>query len=416
MKENFKIPRIGMRIIKSAAGVLACFAVNLLRGDSGLVFYSLLAVLWCVRDYRSETRKFAFQRTTGTVIGAVYGLVFLLATPAGYYDKTLAFGLIVALFIVLVLYTTVVLRQKQASYFSCVVFLSIVINHATDLNPYYFVWNRFLDTMIGIIVGIAINSIDPDRKIDKDILFLSGIDDTLLVEGGVISDYSRVELNRLIEGGVNFTVSTIRTPASLMEPLRGIRLSLPVIAMDGAVLYNTRENTFEKVFIIGKDHSRTIEEYFISNNIPFFSNVIIDDVLLIFYRDTDVEYYNDIVSRLRSSPYRNYIKRDVPSDLGVVYYMIADRTPVINEIYEKLTASDIFKNTKIICQQSTEREGCSMLKIYNHNATKENMIEYLKCQIGIEKTVTFGTVKGRYTYYIDKGDFDRVVKLIKKHR
>ena len=52
--------------------------------------------------------------------------------------------------IVVVLYTTVVMQKKQASYFSCVVFLSIVVNHIGDLNPYLFVWNRFLDYSVSV--------------------------------------------------------------------------------------------------------------------------------------------------------------------------------------------------------------------------------------------------------------------------
>ena len=61
---------------------------------------------------------------------------------------------------------------------------------------------------------------------------------------------------------------------------------------------------------------------------------------------------------------------------------------------------------------SIECEGCSMLKVYNRNASKENMLDYLKKQLEIEKIVTFGTIEGKYTYLIKPGDFNRVVKLI----
>lgn len=60
----------------------------------------------------------------------------------------------ISVMIVVVLYTTVVMKKKQASYFSCVLFLSIVVNYITDVNPYLFVWDRFLDTLIGILIGV----------------------------------------------------------------------------------------------------------------------------------------------------------------------------------------------------------------------------------------------------------------------
>lgn len=264
-KQN--IPGIGMRIIKSAVGVWICFLIDILRGNAGIVFYSQLAVLWCMRDYVSETRRFAIQRSIGTVIGALYGLVLLLLYKLLPIDSSfggiISYRLVVSAFIILVLYTTVLLKQKQASYFSCVVFLSIVVNHIQDSDPLIFVWNRFLDTMIGILVGVSVNCFRlPGRK-HNNILFLSGLDDTLLALDRSMSDYSRVELNRMIESGANFTVSTIRTPASLMEALRGIHLKLPVIAMDGAALYNIRENRYEYVYVISAGHR---ENHYLWNN------------------------------------------------------------------------------------------------------------------------------------------------------
>ena len=206
---RYHLPAIGMRIIKSAVGVFLCIIVDaIIRDGKGMVFYAQLSTLWCMQDYVSETKAKAFQRFIGTVLGCAYGLVFLLLQSVTEIrdDGRLRFlwDMSVAVFIVLVLYTTVLLNKKQASYFSCVVFLSIVINHAADLNPYLFVWNRFLDTMTGIVIGMAVNCAEFPRKKNRNILFLSGLDDTLLSPDGSLSAYSRVELNRMIEDGTMF--------------------------------------------------------------------------------------------------------------------------------------------------------------------------------------------------------------------
>lgn len=412
------IPRIGMRIIKSAVGVFLCFLIDILRGNAGIVFYSQLAVLWCMRDYVSETRRFAMQRSVGTVIGAIYGLVLLLIHKKLPGETSfwgiISYRLIVSAFIIIVLYTTVLIRQKQASYFSCVVFLSIVVNHIQDSNPFIFVWNRFLDTMIGIVVGVAVNCFRLPGKKRNEILFLSGLDDTLLSSNGSMSDYSRVELNRMIDSGAKFTVSTMRTPASLMEPLRGIHLKLPVIAMDGAALYNIGENKYEYVYIVSSGHCEAVRSYFEKREIPYFANVVVDDILLIYYQESDWEDYNTVVEKMRKSPYRNYIKRPLPENENVVYFMVIDKTERIETLYADMMKEKFCQTLKVIKHLSTECEGCSLLKIYNKNASKENMIDYLKTRLGIEKTVTFGTIEGKYTYLIQPGDFNRVVKYMKK--
>ena len=421
------LPRIGMRIVKSAIGVFICFLIDMLRGGSGIVFYSQLAVLWCIRDYISETIRFAVQRTIGTILGALWGLVIIVGRqriltkigvlPSGVSDfvnSDVIISLITSLSIVLILYITVLLKQKQASYFSCVVFLSIVVNHAMDINPYMFVWNRFLDTMIGIIVGVCLNCVTIHTHSKSDKLFVSGLDDTLLAPGGYISDYSRVELNRMIDRGVSFTVSTIRTPASLMEPLRGIKLKLPVIAMDGAALYDMENNSFEKVYIIDSMHSLKVMDYLDRRSIAYFANVVIEDVLLIYYMETENTDYNDLMAIMKKSPYRNYILRRVPKDEDVVYFTIIDKVDVIDELYEEMRTDAVFDKLKLVVEKCREIEQCALLKIYSHNASKENMLHYLKSKLGVSDIVTFGTIKGKYTYCIEAGDFNRVVKLMKR--
>lgn len=109
---------------------------------------------------RESTIKNAKQRMIGTFIGTFYGFLYvvlkqLLLPKTADYDYI--GSVITSGMIVLVIYTSVMIKKKQASYFSCVVFLSIVVNHIGDANPYLFACNRFLDTVIGIAIGVLVN-------------------------------------------------------------------------------------------------------------------------------------------------------------------------------------------------------------------------------------------------------------------
>jgi hypothetical protein len=149
-----------MRIIKSALGVLICFAIYFARGKQGTPFYSALAVLWCIQNQTKDTVRNALQRTLGTFIGDVFGLAYILLKLKfpeigdSFWNYTM-----ISLILIPIIYTTVLINQKKASYFSCVVFLSIVVNHLMDENPYLFVLNRSLDTLIGIFVALILNSL-----------------------------------------------------------------------------------------------------------------------------------------------------------------------------------------------------------------------------------------------------------------
>ena len=67
-------------------------------------------------------------------------------------------------------------------------------------------------------------------------LYVSDLDGTLLANDGLISDFALRELQRLIDGGLEFTVASARSVISMRECLRGLRLNLPVINFDGAYI------------------------------------------------------------------------------------------------------------------------------------------------------------------------------------
>lgn len=406
-----------MRIIKSAIAMAVCSFINALRGGMGMLFYSQLAALWCIQMYRSNTKKNAIQRIVGTLVGALYGLLYLLL-----YPKMIAIGItpfwtetiMVSMFLLLVLYTTVVLDKKQASYFSCVVFLSIAVIHVDDVVPYLFVWNRFLDTMIGIVIGILINDIRICINPDKETLFVSGLDDTLLSKDEVLSAFSKVELNRMIDSGLKFTVSTIRTPASLIEPMRDVRLKLPVIAMDGSVLYDTHKHSYLKIVKVKDDLSEKLMELILSSGLCWYANVIIDDVLIIYYGDMTDGINNSLVSNLKVSPYRNYMKRPLPKGEDVVYFMLLDKTERIDYFYEDLMKEEYISDLRVVKYESNDFKGYSYIKIYDKAATKENMLNELKSMYGISSSVTFGTIPDQYDILVREDDANEVVRRVRK--
>ena len=416
-KHEFAIPGIGMRIIKSALAVSLCMVVNTLRGDGSMVFYSQLAALWCIQMYRSNTLSNALQRTTGTVVGAVFGLIYILIYPhsvSGGLYSTLLDIIFIFTGVILVIYSTVLINKKQASYFSCVVFLSIVINHIGDINPYSFVWNRFLDTMIGIVIGVTVNNIRICFKPDRETLFVSGVDDILVDKNDKVSAFSRVELNRMIEDGMRFTLSTVRTPASVLEPLSDIKLKYPIIVMDGAALYDIKNNEYRSVFIISPDTAKDLVDIIKANNMHPYINVIIDDTLLIYYEDNLDEVNQNLVRTMRTSPYRNYLKREYPCDEKVVYIMLLDTDERINTFYNMLLDLEYDRILKIIRCSSESHPGYSYIKIFNRNASKDKMLTYLKKDYGINKTLTLGTVVGKYDIVFKKNSLNAMVKRVRR--
>ena len=385
------VPRIGMRIIKSALGVLICFAIYFMRGKQGAPFYSALAVLWCIQNQTKNTVQNALQRTVGTGIGAAYGLIYILIKQrVPQLGDSFLHYCIISIALIPIIYTTVVIKQKKASYFSCVVFLSIVVNHLMDENPYIFVANRSLDTLIGIFVGLVLNSVCIHGEYDRDTLFIADVDRAMDGLSTGITPFSQIMIKNMLEKGMQLTFMTLRTPAGFLEGMPDIKPKLPIIAMDGAILYDIKENRYPKVYVISAEHACNIESFVRSRGFNIFTTIILEDVLIIYYDELKNTAEIDIYEKMHKSPYRNYLNKERPKDHPVVYMMCVDETRKIEQLVEDIKRSDIYEGLKILSYPSDDYKGYSYIKIYSKNASVQNMTDYLRNMTGAEETLTFG--------------------------
>ena len=385
------VPHIGMRIIKSALGVLICFAIYFMRGKQGAPFYSALAVLWCIQNQTKNTVQNALQRTVGTGIGAAYGLIYILIKQrVPQLGDSFLHYCIISIALIPIIYTTVVIKQKKASYFSCVVFLSIVVNHLMDENPYIFVANRSLDTLIGIFVGLVLNSVCIHGEYNSDTLFIADVDRAMDGLSTGITPFSQIMIKNMLEKGMLLTFMTLRTPAGFLEGMPDIKPKLPIIAMDGAILYDIKENRYPKVYVISAEHACNIESFIRSRGFNIFTTIILEDVLIIYYDELKNTAEIDIYEKMHKSPYRNYLNKERPKDHPVVYMMCVDETRKIEQLVEDIKRSDIYEELKILSYPSDDYKGYSYIKIYSKNASVQNMTDYLRNMTGAEETLTFG--------------------------
>ena len=411
-------PPIGARIVKSSIAVTLCmlvyFARTFLPIGNGIPFYGALAALWCIQPYNDTTKNNAVQRSVGTLIGAIYGLVFLMMFRLIGVTAPMIVYISASAVIVPVIYITVVLNKRNASFFSCVVFLSISLTHSFDSDPYLFVLNRVIDTFIGIIIGVAVNDFRLPIKHDTDNLYVSGIDD-VLVSAGNSAAYSKVELNRLIRSGVKFTISTTRTSAELIEIMKGVELQLPVIVMDGAALYDVKEKRYLETFFLPSDVSSAAEKIIADCGLHCFVNAMLDSTLLIYYGEFRNAAEQELFDSCRRSAYRNYVsseyRRNDAMERVLYLTVLADRMSIF--ILEGRLRKQLGERIRISISESGS-EGFMYLKVFSPLATKQNMMEKLKEYTKAEDVITFGSIKRQYDVYINDGGGNGTVKRLKK--
>lgn len=414
-KRFLKLPHIGMRLYKSAIGVFLCFLIYLIRGKQGTPFYSAIAVLWCIQNDTRHTWDNARQRIFGTAVGAVYGLIYILCKLYVIdLGDSIWHYLCLSCMAIPVIYTATRLQRKNAAYFSCVVFFSITVNHLMDANPYLFVLNRALDTLIGILVGLAVNSAHLPTKKRMDTLYVADLDNALRDGHGKLDAYSRITLNTLLEEGLQFSIMTLNTPAAYLEAMSDINLNLPIIAMDGAVLYDTRENSYKKQYVISPGAAQELEQFIIQRGFNLFSNVILEDLLIIYYGDLKNPAEQKLHEKFHRSPYRNYLHKERPKNHPVVYFMLLDETERADGLYQELCREGYQDQFKILLYPSEDDPEYSFLKIYNANATAENMIDYLLKETHLNRLITVSDEHSRHGVMYAHHDSNHIVRMIRR--
>ena len=442
-----RFPLPGQRIMRSVVSVWLCIVIYYIRGQRGEPFYSVIAALQCVQPYSSNMLSEGRERITGTLIGAFWGAVIVFSDllPVGdSFRVSIIHYSLLGILTGLVIYSTVLLNIAQYALFSAVVFLGISMYHLEDVNPYLHVFYRTLETIIGVGVAIVVNSVHLPRTRDRTTLFVSGIDHVLFREDRQLSRFTTVELNRFLDDGMRFTVSTRQTPATVRELLSSINLKLPIIAMDGAVLYNLNTMNYIRTVKMEPGLVKLVTDFLNGEGIPFFTNTVQDNLLVIYFRDyKDLileevrDAYHDsrphntlsdlnlsksaylsmarLYRKKRVSPYRNYVRTDNPITKDVIYILVIDREEKIDRLREKLMAQPWADRCRTNYDTFDCEEGEKILRIFTKEATRENMLNYLQKYIGAPKVITFGKSEDRTEdIYIEDAGKDSVVKELKK--
>lgn len=389
------LPRVGMRMIKTALAVAICFMIYYLRGEEGVPVFSTIAAIICMQPQVENSRQAAFNRIVGTLVGAIFAIIIIYIIREIPWHYRFFRYMVISLTIIPVMYVTVLLKKTGATALSGIVLLSICLSNMGQ-SPYIDAVNRSVETIIGILVSLGVNTLHMPRKRTQECLFVTGFDGALYDEKEGITPYILFELNQLIHNGMPFTIATERTPASLVSDLKGVELKLPVIAMDGAVLYDVKDKRYLATNGLDRALADEICVHVEKKGYHYFRNVVWENVLLIYYNDFK-HFKNEAEKQTylsnRRSPYRNYVNGEVPEKGIVVYILLVLKDTEADELEAELRLMDTKNELHFLRDKSETPEEYCHLKIYHKNATKEYMLQRLMEDIPQKKYVAFGSNK-----------------------
>lgn len=221
-------------------------------------------------------------------------------------------------------------------------------------------------------------------------LFVTDLDGTLLNSKKEISKYSVDILNKLISNGVNFTVATARTPATVVEILKEINLKLPVTMMNGVLVYDVKA---EKYITIKELNSSAVD-----NILKVFDECkkaplvygIKDNHLWVYYKELKYKYEHNFYNERANKKLKTFVKiTDYKKSIegsDIINFIAFDNYNRIKEIADRLKGIQGLT----VNYYKDIYEECYFLEAYSLEASKANGIKFLLESGNYNKVICFG--------------------------
>lgn len=166
-----ELPKVGMRAVKTAVAVFACFLVflpfwsyvpsgpeDLLRQVAPI--NACIAAIICMQSSVEESVSQGLYRVIGTVLGGAVGLVCLLLS--NLIGNRLMTGVLLGLGTVITLWICKLIKRPEACAMGCVVLCAIMLTN-DGANGYLYIPFRILENLVGVLVAVAVNHVLPNH-------------------------------------------------------------------------------------------------------------------------------------------------------------------------------------------------------------------------------------------------------------
>ncbi|MBO4861329.1 MAG: FUSC family protein [Firmicutes bacterium] len=371
-KININIPRMGQRIIKTTVAVLICLFVCYALGYSGAQMPSeaCITAIICMQPLVRDTRQYAISRVIGTLIGSVWGLLLLLLfdTFPLVSEHTLLIYFLMAVGTMLSIYTAVAVGKSDASGLAAIVFLCIVISFPDIDQPLVQAAQRIVYLFLGTAVAIVVNMCRLPRKKNNGLVFFVRIRDLVADRSAVFEPAVQFRLSRLIRDGARICLVSEHAPAFFSRQFGKVDLETPMIVMDGAAIYSTKDNCYLWSASLDGERLDEVRAALDDLGYSYFIYTIRANRIGVYHSGEYSEPETVLLKRLRSSTYRDYLEGAPPYISNVVYVKIVAKDEDIADVSAAVHKALPERPYRILVRSQGYANGLSGLYIYSSDA------------------------------------------------
>lgn len=369
------LPPLGQRIIKTATAVFICLVFYMLQGFHGDVGSCVITAIIVMQPFVEDTKTFARDRIFGTLLGALWGLAFLLLMNTFPILSTYRIGVyaIMSLFVILGIYSTVVIKKSAIASLVAIVLVSTIINYPNVDAPLVQTLENLADTIVGTVVAICVNVFHLPRRKNPECLFFVRTMDLVPSRYKQIPSSVHIALDKLYKDGAKICLVSRWAPAFIISQMGLLNVNAPMIIMDGAALYDIQENKYLDVLPIPRanaDRLRAILSGF-GVGVNLYS---VNERTMTICHDGPVNMEEKReCERMKRSPYRHYADGLPREEDWIAFMRVIDTTERIQQLEYELKSVLPTGMFRMVMRKDDLFDGTSGLFFYDPAANVDNM-------------------------------------------
>ncbi|MDF2842195.1 MAG: hypothetical protein K0R00_621 [Herbinix sp.] len=221
-------------------------------------------------------------------------------------------------------------------------------------------------------------------------LYISDLDGTLLQPDITLSKNTITTLNSLMEQGMNFSVATARSIASIKHILKDVQISLPVVLMNGVCIYDLNKTEYLHIEFLPKPSVDALLDLIKTNHLKGFVYTIKDGAMSTYYEDLSYKALKDFYQERVDLYQKKFTQIDDFSLLReepIIYFSLMDREEALQPTYERLK---LIPDLNCTFYKDNYSPDFWYLEVFSKNASKYHAVKRLREMLGYEHVVCFG--------------------------
>lgn len=222
-------------------------------------------------------------------------------------------------------------------------------------------------------------------------IYISDLDGTLLNDNVELSEYTIDTLNTLIGKGVHFTIATARTAASVKKILSPLSIQIPVILMNGVLLYDVPTEKYLTINYLEKESFIKILHALKTNHVTGFMYQIKNNELTTYFErlvsNTMQEFYDERVNKYQKA-FVQVSDFSLADSEHIIYFALLNKKEHLEPVYQQLKSNPSI--AMAFYKDIYSKEDIWYLEIFSSKATKYNAAMSLRTRYQYDYMTGFG--------------------------